>query len=462
MLPVLPVTLLLAWIAERARERQRPLYLHGTAHGPFKTFRLSRDAAFTVPTARGWGHGVLYFSSPDRSPGRKTQAEHIGEGPFGGWIASVHLGNGKLFDPLNDPEAAAILQRFQRHRPQGPSRECWWIIEYTEAPEIVGAAIEHGYNRFEIYEPSVQGWSTAIADTDLIEIVAWHRWDGTAWKEVDANTWWKRGVERIVDTAGSSEHDWGMAAVPVKDISRSWMMESASGRETLALLDSLKEQDPGIAHRTILAQHVTDNPHPVVAILQSATGDLASGRTERELWGDIGPGLYASDAPQIWMGRSTAKWAFLSRLDDEEKMRLVEEIRKESQLHDPGYLTPSEMEHAHRLLDGVERGTHDPGVLLQLASQPYNILFWRPSFLAKIGISPGPQPEIVPVVLQGRYAEMERSRMPEDLYGSLRQHGIDGAYTRSGFAHDPQVVTWDKRAIVAFNGWTQVHKLTDL
>jgi hypothetical protein len=70
-------------------------------HGSSETFD-----EFAIMPGR---NPALFFSDP--ANGRKTQAEHISEGPFGGMLYKVEIGSGKKFDPLNDPQAKALYQQ---------------------------------------------------------------------------------------------------------------------------------------------------------------------------------------------------------------------------------------------------------------------------------------------------------------------------------------------------------------
>jgi hypothetical protein len=136
-----------AAVAPPAESTPAP-YLHGTS-AEFTEFKPG-------------GHGAIYFSDARRFPGRKTQAEHIAEGPFGGRLVRANIEGGKLFDPYNDPQAAAILAEVA----PGKSK----MIDYTDAPAVIREAQKYGYNRFNFHEPSVQGPSHAVTDPSLIKI----------------------------------------------------------------------------------------------------------------------------------------------------------------------------------------------------------------------------------------------------------------------------------------------------
>jgi hypothetical protein len=127
------------------------VFLHGTS-SEFEQFKVG-------------GHGLTYFSEASER-GRTTQAEHIAGGPFGGWLLSVRIKKGKLFDPYNDPIAKSIVERLGvAHR----GGMLW--PDYVDAPAVVNAAKPLGYNRFRFYEASVQGFSEAVSDPSLIEVI---------------------------------------------------------------------------------------------------------------------------------------------------------------------------------------------------------------------------------------------------------------------------------------------------
>ena len=142
-------------------EGQPPLrVLHGTSES-FDEFRPG-------------GHGVVYFSEPEQ--GRKTQAEHIAEGPLGGRLveAGLDLSQLKRFDPMNDPQAASVMDRLEAEGKVAGRKtdDGQWMdyVEYPEMGDIAPAAIEEGFSLFRVHEPSVQGFSLAVANMEAIQI----------------------------------------------------------------------------------------------------------------------------------------------------------------------------------------------------------------------------------------------------------------------------------------------------
>lgn len=228
--------------------------------------------------------------------------------------------------------------------------------------------------------------------------------------------WEKRGVEKLAHTRGEVSATWGLGGAA-----------NPSGRGTW------------------ISYHLTDDPQRSISAVQRGE-DIADTRDPGK-WGEIGPGIYASSAPGYWVSRSGGKWSFMDRLTTEESARLARALRDEVQALHEGYLTSSEREYALRWIDRTEEGESGPSSLIALAEQPYNIRFWRPEWLQAIDIEPGRQPIIVELELEGTFAEMSRAWMPRELFEELRDHGVSGAFTRSGFSASPQVVAWDVGAI---------------
>jgi hypothetical protein len=64
--------------------------------------------------------------------------------------------------------------------------------------------------------------------------------------------------------------------------------------------------------------HVTDDPAKLIEAIES--GNIVK---EEKAFQELGPGLYISAVPHVWTGRSTKKWAFLSKLDKSERRTLA-------------------------------------------------------------------------------------------------------------------------------------------
>ena len=136
-----------------AAEAVEDALLHGTS-AEFSSFRPGP-------------HGAIYLSAPEA--GRKTQAEHIAGGPFGGRMVTAKLKpTVKKFDPYNDPQARAIAEAVREN-----VRGHWQglVPHYVDMPELVKAAEPYGYNVFTVYEPAVQGRSIAVTDPALLDVI---------------------------------------------------------------------------------------------------------------------------------------------------------------------------------------------------------------------------------------------------------------------------------------------------
>jgi hypothetical protein len=138
-------------LAEIAAEQGE--YLHGSS-AEFSQFKQGP-------------HKAIYLSNAEAT-GRKTQAEHIAGGPFGGQLYAVKVDASKLktFNPLNDATARQIYEKLY---PGQPAKQ--WV-EYPDMPEVIAAAEPHGYNDFRVREPAVQGFSRAITDPTALKITA--------------------------------------------------------------------------------------------------------------------------------------------------------------------------------------------------------------------------------------------------------------------------------------------------
>lgn len=196
--------------------------------------------------------------------------------------------------------------------------------------------------------------------------------------------------------------------------------------------------------------HVTDDPERVLdAVKNKRRLQAAYGSAGK--FSELGAGLYASGAPQMWAGRATQKWSFLSRLDEAQRQRLADQLREilEDQ-RQRGYITEWEFERGVRdVTRGESSGTSSGTAFywLTVADQPYNIAFWRASFLRPLGIEPDPEPSVVELRVEGPVAELTRSHPDPRLLRDLRRSGVVGAFTPAGWSTNPELVVWDVHAI---------------
>jgi hypothetical protein len=197
--------------------------------------------------------------------------------------------------------------------------------------------------------------------------------------------------------------------------------------------------------------HVTDKPQRMAEVLKSGEDIGHSYNKGEQRIEELGPGLYISAVPQLWMGRSTGKYDFAKDLTPEQKQTLADAILNHQ--HVTGdYLASFEKEYVRR---DVARFLSDntPGAInsiAMLAGQPYNIPFWQPEFLQSLGIEPAKQPEQVQVRARGRFADLTSHQGDVKLFQSLKQQGFEGAFARQGISATAQCCIWKTSAITKF------------
>jgi DNA repair protein RadC len=214
----------------------------------------------------------------------------------------------------------------------------------------------------------------------------------------------------------------------------------------------------------LLAYHLTDNPDEVIRRLR------ADNLVAMNPHGDLGGGFYVSSVPQYWRSRSSRKWEFATNLNMQQRQRLVNVI-----LSDPnyrkggGYLADFEVDHLHRDLNTYIT-TGDITYLVSTSNQPYNVTVTE-EITKKAGLSPPREPGLVEVHLKGKFIDGQK------LYGNpnyreflsaaksqarsqpgeyeqniintwLNSMGYSGIFTKSGFNTNPEMVVWDRKAIV--------------
>jgi hypothetical protein len=192
----------------------------------------------------------------------------------------------------------------------------------------------------------------------------------------------------------------------------------------------------------LIGYHVTDDPQGLIDKLRRGF-DVASHGSP---WEDLGKGLYISAVPDYWAGRASKKWAFLDRLTRPQLERLAKALLK-SQAFEENYTTKSEQEHAAGLIELTLSGKYNPSVLIMLADQPYNVSFWKPSFLEPLGIEPGHQPKTVEVKSVGLFARLGKIPSPDEA--AELQKEFDGVFTPSGFSTSAQTVIFNRKAIMS-------------
>ncbi len=209
--------------------------------------------------------------------------------------------------------------------------------------------------------------------------------------------------------------------------------------------------EPDAATGNAACQHVTDDPGRAYATLAGCR-PLAQGRDAGK-YGDLGPGLYCSNVPTAWLSRSRARWSFLEDMTPEQRTALYGALRKN--LDDDrrsGRIAAFEHERGIRDLDYWRGGQYGPLSIVSFAGPPYSIQFWRPAYLEPLGIVPGRQPDVVPMQVRGRFAELSGAVASTAAVEAMRRAGLDGAFVRDSVASTPQLVVWDDAAVREFDG----------
>lgn len=219
----------------------------------------------------------------------------------------------------------------------------------------------------------------------------------------------------------------------------------------------------------LVSYHLTDNPDEVVRRIR-ANNIIAMNPT-----GDLGGGFYVSSVPQYWRARSRGKWEFATNLNMQQRQRLVDVI-----LSDPryrkggGYLADFEVDRLRRDLNGYVT-TGDITYLTITDSQPYNVHITE-ELTRKAGVPAPREPGLVEVRLKGKFIDGEKlyssqhyneilkranswasAHRPEllkevdvknTINAWLSSQGYSGLFTKSGFSTNPEMVIWDRKAIV--------------
>ena len=198
--------------------------------------------------------------------------------------------------------------------------------------------------------------------------------------------------------------------------------------------------------RAIKAWHVTNDARRAMDVVESGVPLIEIGGPHKE-FRELGPGLYMSAVPQLWVGRATDKWNFLEHLDFEQRQSLGDALGSTVlEQRQTGYITEYEYSRANKDIGYfVDHGS--VGHIIQLAGQPYNISFWKPSFLKPLGIKPGKEPEIVEFHVQGIFAGFDDQPKPKEIEGLILDE-FDGCFLRGGLVTVAQLVVWRNEAIV--------------
>ncbi len=188
--------------------------------------------------------------------------------------------------------------------------------------------------------------------------------------------------------------------------------------------------------------HVTSKPQALISWIESGR-DL-----KKDMFDDLGPGLYMSAVPHFWSGRDTGKWSFLKKLDKNSTNRLLEKMTGViNGQRETGYISESEKKFALESFRLLREGQYDSAdALVEFSGQPYNIPFWKAEFLAPLGIEPGEKIGLVEIEAAGVFAELNYHPRESEIEKLVQDY--DGAFTRSGFSTSPQCVIYRRAAVV--------------
>jgi len=200
--------------------------------------------------------------------------------------------------------------------------------------------------------------------------------------------------------------------------------------------------------RNIVGWHVTDNSRRMRQVVKKS-GSIMKAYGSRGGTAELGPGLYMSAVPQVWVGRSTDKWSFLKELSKSDVKKLATSVEKDiDRMKDAGHISGSEAEYAYRDIGYVKSGQADADVLVRFAGMPYSVAFWKSDYLQRLGLQRGNKgPMVVEIRVQGKYAKIDRGHATHGALRTLRRGGFDGAFMSGGWSNEPQLVVWNTKAI---------------
>jgi hypothetical protein len=203
----------------------------------------------------------------------------------------------------------------------------------------------------------------------------------------------------------------------------------------------------------LVGYHVTDDPNEPINVLQQPKKLTATYKHPgRGRYAELGPGLYISAAPELWACRSQNKFEFLRTLSPDDKEKLYQAMMTNlfEKIQPPAYLTQGEFEAAQRDLRAWIADPKNPNAfhfIIHLAGQPYNIPFWKPEFLRRVGIEGARPPQMLKVRLQGKFVDLSNNYGHISRWRPYLMQGYDGAFIKN----DPQMVIWRKEAIKGYS-----------
>lgn len=201
----------------------------------------------------------------------------------------------------------------------------------------------------------------------------------------------------------------------------------------------------------LVSWHVTDKPEKIIQTLASPKKLTATYRKGAARYAELGPGLYLSAAPQMWACRSQGKYDFLKKLTPEEAHRLYQSISNELiDQRSRRYITQSEFDAGFRdLRNWITQQENNPeayNFIIHLAGQPFNISYWKPEFLKNIDIAGASPPKTIKFRLKGKFVDLSGQYGHISQWSPYIRQGFQGAFIKM----DPQMVVWDKNAIIDY------------
>lgn len=208
-----------------------------------------------------------------------------------------------------------------------------------------------------------------------------------------------------------------------------------------------------IGNGLLMGYHLTDNPEQTIATIYGKKKLTATYRKGMGKYSELGPGLYVSAAPQLWIGRSTGKYDFLKNLTDPQRIQLAKAILKHPNLVGQKfpdgqvyrYVSRSEEQNARRWVSEWLRFRHNPTLTL-VADQPYNIKFWSPEFLKPLGIQPAAPPKLLRVEFTGKFINLGNHVGNWPIIADAIRQGLDGGFNPGGMGY-PELCIWRKEVI---------------
>lgn len=212
-----------------------------------------------------------------------------------------------------------------------------------------------------------------------------------------------------------------------------------------------------VGNGVITGYHVSDNPENLMKTFNGPK-KLTATYGKKSRYAEMGPGLYLSGVPNMWMNRSNGKWDFLKTLTPDQKQALANKLMHDQVFVGKKYKDNDGSEKIYNYISQHEKemGFRDiknwldsgfDGMLVGLAGQPFNIRFWEPEYLRDLGIKPGQPPKIVKVTVSGKFVNMKSHIFDWPYISKMIRAGYDGGFNPGGYTGNPEMCVWRKEAI---------------